>query len=78
MVKLKIIITFIKGPRKKKEKSKQQGQIEKHKTMNLNWWMKLKINKTFTKEPRKKLEIPRIKTKLKNIIFGKLGFNDEI
>ena len=40
--------------------------------------MKLKINKNFTKEPRKKLEIPRIKTKLKNIIFGKLGFNDEI
>jgi hypothetical protein len=40
--------------------------------------MKLKTNKTFTKRPKKKKEIQRMRNKLKNIIFGKLGLNDEI
>jgi hypothetical protein len=39
--------------------------------------MKLKTNKTFTKRVKeKKIEIERIRTKLKNIIFGKLRLND--
>jgi len=40
--------------------------------------MKLKTNKSFTKSQGKKLEIQRMKTKLKNIIFGKMGFKDDI
>jgi len=40
--------------------------------------MKLKTNKTFTKGLGKKLEIKKIKIKLENIIFGKLGLNDKI
>ena len=40
--------------------------------------MKLKNNKTFTKSPRKKSEIKRIKTKLENIIFDKLGWKYKI
>jgi hypothetical protein len=39
--------------------------------------MKLKTNKTFTKRVKeKKIEIERIRTKLKNIIFDKLRLND--
>jgi hypothetical protein len=40
--------------------------------------VKLKTNKTFTKWTRKKIEIKIIRTKLKNIIFGKLGLKDKI
>ena len=40
--------------------------------------MKLKRIITFPKGPRKKLEIKRIRTKLKSIIFDKLGLKDEI
>jgi hypothetical protein len=40
--------------------------------------MKLKTNKTFTNYPRKKLKIQRMRTKLKNIIFDKLRFKNEI
>ena len=40
--------------------------------------MKLKRITTFLKGRRTKLEIKRIRTKLKIIIFGKLGLNDEI
>ena len=40
--------------------------------------MKLKRITTFLKGPRTKLQIKRIRTKLKIIIFGKLGLNDEI
>jgi hypothetical protein len=38
--------------------------------------MKLKTHKTFTKGSRKKIH--RMMTKLKNIIFDKLGFKVEI
>jgi hypothetical protein len=34
--------------------------------------IKLKSNKIFTKKSRKKLKIKRMKTKLKDIIFGEL------
>jgi hypothetical protein len=34
--------------------------------------MELKINKTFRKGLKKKIEIKIIRTKLKNIIFGKI------
>jgi hypothetical protein len=41
--------------------------------------MKLKTNKNYKKKSQgKKLEIKRIRVKLKNIIFGKLGLNDKI
>jgi len=40
--------------------------------------VKLKRIITFPKGPRKKLEIKRIRTKLKSIIFDKLGLKDEI
>jgi hypothetical protein len=40
--------------------------------------VKLKTNKTFTKWTRKKIKIKRIRTKLKNIIFDKLGLKDKI
>jgi len=40
--------------------------------------VKLKRITTFPKGPRKKIEIKRIRTKLKIIIFDKLGLKDEI
>jgi len=40
--------------------------------------MKLKLNKIFIKGSRKKIKIKRIKIKLKNIIYDKLGLKDEI
>jgi len=41
--------------------------------------MKLKTNKSFTKKvEKKKLKIQRTRTTLENIIFDKLGLNDEI
>jgi len=40
--------------------------------------IKLKTNKIFIKVPRKKLKIKRMRTKLENMIFGKLGLNDKI
>jgi hypothetical protein len=46
--------------------------------MNLSWRMKLKTNKSFTKELTKKLKIKKIRTKLKNIIFAKLGLKNYI
>jgi hypothetical protein len=44
----------------------------------LNKRIKLKKNKTFIKGPRKKLKIKRIRIKLKNIIYDKLGLKDKI
>jgi hypothetical protein len=38
----------------------------------------IKITKTFIKELRKKIEIQRMRPKLENIIFDKLGLKDEI
>jgi len=38
----------------------------------------LKKNKTFIKGPRKKLKIKRMRIKLKNIIYDKLGLKDKI
>jgi hypothetical protein len=40
--------------------------------------MKLKTNKMFSKRQRKKIKIKIIRTKLENIIFSKLGLNDDI
>jgi hypothetical protein len=40
--------------------------------------MKLKTNKIFSKGQRKKIKIKIIRTKLENIIFSKLGLNDDI
>ena len=75
MVKLKRIITFIKVPRKKFRNQNNKDQIGQHNTINLNLKMKLKTTKTFTKRLKeKKLEIQRIRTTLKNMIFGKLNW----
>jgi len=76
-VTLKRKINFTKGPRKKIRNQNNEDQIEKLNIINLNWMMKLKTNKTFTKRVKeKKIEIERIRTKLKNIIFDKLRLND--
>jgi predicted DNA-binding antitoxin AbrB/MazE fold protein len=40
--------------------------------------MKLKPLKRLQKDQGKKIEIQRIRAKLKNIIFSKLGLKDEI
>jgi hypothetical protein len=40
--------------------------------------MKFKLNKIFIKKSRKKIKIKRIKIKLENIIYDKLGLKDEI
>jgi len=74
-VKLKRTITLTKEPIRIQSNDKQ---IKKYNTINLNWMMKLKTNKTFTNYPRKKLKIQRMRTKLKNIIFDKLRFKNEI
>ena len=74
-MKLKRTITLTKEPIRIQSNDKQ---IKKYNTINLNWMMKLKTNKTFTNYPRKKLKIQRMRTKLKNIIFDKLRFKNEI
>ena len=53
-VKLKRIITFTKGPGKKIRNQNNEGKIEKHNIIILNWRMKLKTTKTFTKKGKKK------------------------
>jgi len=60
--------------KKKKKKSKEWGLNWKKKQNNIKfyWMMKFKTNKTLTKELRKKLEIKRIRTELKKIIYDKL------
>jgi hypothetical protein len=60
MVKLKRIITFPKGLRKK-NKSNNEEQIKKHNTTNLDCKIKLKTIKTFTNRLMKKIEIKRIR-----------------
>jgi hypothetical protein len=76
---LKRIITFTRGPRKKIKIQNNKNQIGKHNTIKLNWMMKLKTTKIFTKWSRKKkLKIQKIRTKLENVIFGKLRLKDEI
>jgi len=77
MMKLKRIITFIKGQEKIRNQN-IEDQIENHNTINVNWMIKLKTTKTFTKGYKKKNEIQRMRTTLENIIFDKLGLNDKI
>jgi len=61
--------------RKKFRNQNNKDQIGQHNTINLNLKIKLKTTKTFTKGLReKKLEIQRIRTTLKNMIFGKLNW----
>jgi hypothetical protein len=67
MVKLKRIITFPKGLRKK-NKSNNEEQIKKHNTTNLDCKIKLKTIKTFTNRLMKKIEIKRIRI---NFFFKK-------
>jgi len=76
-MKLKRIITFIKGQEKIRNQN-IEDQIENHNTINVNWMIKLKTTKTFRKGSKKKNEIQRMRTTLENIIFGKLGLNDKI
>jgi len=60
--------------RKKFRNQNNKDQIGQHNTINLNLKIKLKTTKTFTKGLRKKkLEIQRIRTTLKNMIFDKLN-----
>jgi len=61
MVKLKKVVTFTKGLRKKIKNQNKKNQIEKHNTINLNWRMKLKITKFFTKKPEKEIRNPNNK-----------------
>ena len=75
---MKRIITCTKQPRKKNRNQNNNDQIEKHNIINLDLRINLKPIKLLQKSQGKKLEIKRIRTKLKNIIFGKLGMNDEI
>jgi hypothetical protein len=56
-VKLKIIITFIKWPRKKIKNQNNDNQIKKYNTINLNCVMKLKNTKIFTKRLSIKIRI---------------------
>jgi hypothetical protein len=53
MMKLKRIITFIKGQEKIRNQN-IEDQIENHNTINVNWMIKLKTTKTFTKGSKKK------------------------
>jgi hypothetical protein len=69
---------FYKKIKKTIRNKKNKDQIEKYNTINLNWRLKLKTNKTFRKGPRKKIKIKRMRTRLENIIFGKLRLNDKI
>jgi hypothetical protein len=52
-MKLKRIITFIKGQEKIRNQN-IEDQIENHNTINVNWMIKLKTTKTFTKGYKKK------------------------
>ena len=69
---------FYKRAKKKIRNQNNEDQIEKYNIVNLNWKMKLKTNKMFSKRQRKKIKIKIIRTKLENIIFSKLGLNDDI
>jgi len=69
---------FYKRAKKKIRNQNNEDQIEKYNIVNLNWKMKLKTNKIFSKGQRKKIKIKIIRTKLENIIFSKLGLNDDI
>jgi len=61
--------------RKKFRNQNNKDRIGQYNTINLNLKIKLKTTKTFTKRLReKKLEIQRIRTTLKNMIFGKLNW----
>lgn len=78
MVKLKRIITFTKGSRKK---LKIKTMRIKFKNINHQFRLKdeIKTNRTFTKwSKEKKIEIKRIMIKLENIFFDKLGLKDKI
>jgi hypothetical protein len=55
-----------------------EDQIRKYSTINLDWRIKLKTNKILQKGQGKKLEIKRLRTKLKNIIFDKLRLKYKI
>ena len=44
----------------------------------MNWEIKLKTNNDYTKWLRKKIKNQKNKDKVKKIIHGKLGSNDEI
>jgi len=68
---------FYKRAKKKIRNQNNEDQIEKYNIVNLNWKMKLKTNKMFSKGQRKKIKIKIIRTKLENIIFSKLGLNDD-
>ena len=68
---------FYKRAKKKIRNQNNEDQIEKYNIVNLNWKMKLKTNKIFSKGQRKKIKIKIIRTKLENIIFSKLGLNDD-
>jgi len=68
---------FYKRAKKKIRNQNNEDQIEKYNIVNLNWKMKLKTNKMFSKGQRKKIKIKIIRIKLENIIFSKLGLNDD-
>lgn len=53
-------------------------QNEKYNTIYLNWRMKLKPIKLLQNSQGKELKIQRMKIELGNIIFDKLGLNNEI
>ena len=72
-MKLKRIITFTKRLRKKLKFKTTRIKLENITTsIWIEWW------NWNNKCKGKKLEIQKMRTKLKNIFFGELGFNDKI
>jgi hypothetical protein len=78
MVKLKRLITYTKGSRKKIRNQNNEDQIEK--IIPLIWieWWNWKRQKNLQKDQGKKLGSKEWRPQLKNIIFGKLQLKNEI
>ena len=74
---MKRIITFTKGPRKKLEIKTIRTKLENiMPSIWIEWW-NWKSIKLLQMSQGKKVEI-QMRTKLENIIYGKLRLNDEI
>jgi len=77
-VKLKRIITFTKGSRKKLEIKTMKAKLKNIiLSIWIEWWNWKPLQK-LQKDKGKKVEIQIIKTTSDNIIFSKLRLNDEI
>jgi len=77
MVRLKRTIIFYKRAKKLELKTIRTKLKNIISSIWIEWWNYTPI-KFLQKDQIKKWEIQKIKNKLENMIFGKLGFNDEI